>query len=68
MKQNMGAIDRIVRCLLAVLIALLYYNNIIFGPAAAVLGIFAAAFLITSFMGFCPLYVPFKISTCRKED
>jgi hypothetical protein len=31
-----------------------------------ILGIFAVAFLVTSLVSFCPLYVPFKFST-RKE-
>jgi small-conductance mechanosensitive channel len=67
MKKNMGAADRIIRTLLAILVAVLYFTNQISGTAAIILGIFAIIFLLTSLVGFCPLYVPFKISTRKKE-
>ena len=68
MKQNMGTIDRVVRIVLAVVVAILCFTGQITGTAATVLGIFAIIFLITSTVGFCPLYVPFKISTKKKEQ
>ena len=67
MKKNMGTADRIIRTLLAILVAVLYFTNQISGTAAIILGIFAIIFLLTSLVGFCPLYVPFKISTRKKE-
>ncbi len=68
MKKNMGSIDKGIRIFLAVIIAILYFTNQITGVAAIVLGIFAVVFLLTSFMSFCPLYVPFKLSTLKKSD
>ena len=68
MKKNMGTIDRTIRILLAILIAVLYATNQISGVAAVILGIFAIVFLLTSLIGFCPLYVPLKLSTVRKKD
>ena len=68
MKKNMGTIDRTIRILLAILIAVLYATNQISGIAAVILGIFAIAFLLTSLIGFCPLYVPLKLSTVKKKD
>ena len=68
MKKNMGTIDRTIRILLAILIAVLYATNQISGIAAVILGIFAIAFLLTSLIGFCPLYVPLKLSTFKKKD
>lgn len=67
MKKNMGLIDRTVRTLLAVVIAILYFTNQITGAAAIILGLFAVIFLVTSFMSFCPLYLPFKLSTLKKS-
>ena len=67
MKKNMGMADRTVRTILAVVIAILYFTNQITGVAAIVLGIFAVVFLLTSFMSFCPLYLPFKLSTMKKS-
>jgi len=66
MKKNIGTVDRSIRVLLALIVAVLYFTNQISGTAAIVLGLFAVIFLITSFVAFCPLYVPFKIST-KKE-
>ena len=66
MTKNMGNVDRIIRFLLAVLVAVLYFTNVISGTVAVILGIIAVIFLVTSLIGFCPLYVPLKFST-RKE-
>ena len=68
MKKNMGFVDRSIRTVLAVVVAVLYFTNQISGIAAIVLGLFAVVFLLTSFMSFCPLYAPFKLSTIKKSD
>jgi hypothetical protein len=67
MKANMGTIDKAVRVLLAIAIVSLYYTSVISGTLAIVLLIFAGVFILTSFMSFCPLYIPFGISTCKKS-
>jgi len=63
----MGTIDRVIRTVIAVVIAVLYFTGQISGTVAIVLGIVAVAFLLTSLVGWCPLYNPFGIST-RKES
>jgi hypothetical protein len=67
MKKNMGTIDRIIRILLAILVIVLYLTGNITGLAAIILGIIAVIFILTSIVGFCPLYLPFKISTIGKS-
>ncbi len=67
MKPNMGVIDRVIRAILAVVIIVLYFTGQITGTAAIILGILAIVFIITSITAFCPLYIPFKISTRKKE-
>jgi hypothetical protein len=67
MKKNMGTIDRVIRTVIAVVIAVLYFTGKISGTVAIVLGIVAVAFLLTSLVGSCPIYNPFGIST-RKES
>ena len=67
MKKNMGNADRIIRVLVAVVVAILYFTNQISGTLAAILGLVAVIFVLTSFMSFCPLYLPFKFST-KKSD
>lgn len=66
MKKNMGIVDKAIRVLIAVAIAVLYFTGIISGIPALVLGVLAVIFMLTSFIGFCPLYVPFRINTCKK--
>jgi hypothetical protein len=66
MKPNMGTIDRVVRVLVAVVIAVLYFTEQITGTAAIILGGLAAIFILTSLMSFCPLYLPFGLSTRGK--
>lgn len=67
MKKNMGTIDRIIRTVLAILIIVFYFTGQITGTAAIILGIVAILFLVTSFMGFCPAYLPLKITTIKSE-
>lgn len=68
MKKNMGAIDKVVRILIAIVIVALYYVNVISGTLAIVLLILSAIFILTSLFNFCPLYLPFGIDTnCKKE-
>lgn len=65
----MGNADRIIRILIAAVIAILFAANIITGTLGIVLLVVAGVFLLTSFLGFCPLYLPFGISSCsRKEE
>lgn len=63
MTQNMGTIDRVIRFLFALIVAVLYLTGVISGTLAIILGILAAVFLLTSTLGFCPLYAAFKLST-----
>ena len=67
MTKNMGTVDRIIRFVFAVAVAILYFTGVISGTLAIILGILAAVFLLTSIVGFCPLYAPFKLSTVKKS-
>jgi hypothetical protein len=67
MKKNIGPIDKGIRVSLVVLIAALYFMQVITGIAAIVLGALAAILLLTSLVSICPLYMPFGISTCKKK-
>ena len=62
----MGNTDKSIRVIIAFAISLLYYFNIIEGTLAYVLMAFAIIFLLTSFISFCPLYLPLGINTCKK--
>jgi hypothetical protein len=66
MKQNMGNLDRIIRVVLAIIFAVLYFSGTVTGTFGIILLILGGVFLVTSLISFCPLYVPFKLST-RKQ-
>lgn len=68
MKANMGTADRIIRLIVAAIIAGLYFTEVISGTLGVVLLILALVFTLTSFVSFCPLYTPFGISTRKKKD
>lgn len=63
MRKNMGTADRAVRIGVAVVVAVLYLTGQISGAVAAVLGLFALVFVVTSFVGNCPLYTAIGVST-----
>ena len=67
MKKNMGPTDKIFRILIAVLIGVLNFTNVISGTLATLLGIIAVVLLLTSFISFCPLYLPLNINTRKKK-
>ena len=67
MKKNMGSADRIIRIAIAVIIAGLYYGGFISGTLGIILLVVAAVFAVTSFISFCPLYVPIGINTCKPK-
>lgn len=67
MKINLGASDRIIRILVTLAIAGLYYANIINGTIAIALLLVAGIFIFTSLTSFCPIYALFGLSSCKKK-
>jgi Protein of unknown function (DUF2892) len=68
MKKNIGTKDKIIRVILAVIVAVLYFLHLISGTLAIILLIVAGILILTSIISFCPIYWPFKISTSRKNE
>jgi hypothetical protein len=66
MKTNMGILDRSVRAGIAIIIVALYLTEQISSTAAVILLTLAAIFIATSFLSFCPLYLPFGFNTKKK--
>ena len=67
MKKNMGTADKAIRLLVAAVVAILYFTDVITGTLGIVLLVLAAIFVLTSLLSFCPLYVPFKINSSKKQ-
>jgi hypothetical protein len=66
MVKNMGSLDKAIRLVLAAVFVALYFTNVVSGTLGIVLLVLAGVFALTSFIGSCPLYLPFNLST-RKE-
>ncbi|MEO8086095.1 MAG: DUF2892 domain-containing protein, partial [Bacteroidota bacterium] len=60
MKRNMGKGDSTIRAIVAVLFAVLYFTKTITGTWGILLMVLAFVFAATSFVNFCPMYVPFN--------
>ncbi|ABC44885.1 hypothetical protein SRU_1976 [Salinibacter ruber DSM 13855] len=67
MTQNMGSLDRILRTVAAFVVGVLYATGTLGGTTALVLGVGAVAFLLTSFVGTCPVYLPMGLSTRHEQ-
>jgi len=63
MKANMGGLDRIIRLVVAAVVAVLYWQGYIEGILAYILMAVAAIFVLTSLVNFCPLYTLFGFSS-----
>jgi hypothetical protein len=68
MKKNMGSIDRIIRVVIAVLFAVLFFGGFITGLFGYILLVLGAVFLLTSLISWCPLYLPFGIRTNKAGE
>ena len=68
MKKNMGSIDKIIRLIVAAIIAVLFFTDVISGTLGIVLLVLAGIFVITSLFSFCPLYTIIGLSTCPAKE
>ena len=67
MKKNMGTVDKVIRILIALVFVTLYFTNVISGTLAIILLVLSAILVVTSLLGFCPLYLPVGISTLKRK-
>ncbi len=63
MPKNMGKIDRIIRIILAVVLVFVASSSGSTSSLYLPLIVFGAILVVTSTIGTCPLYIPFKINT-----
>lgn len=68
MKKNIGSIDKGLRILVAIIIAVLYFTGVISGKLAIGLGVLAIIFAITAFINFCPIWAALGINTLDKKE
>jgi hypothetical protein len=68
MKKNMGLTDRTIRVIVAAIIIVLYLIGIFTGKLGVVALVVVTVLFLTSLISVCPLYVPFGISTCKRNN
>jgi len=65
-EKNIGKTDRIVRLVVAVIFAALYFTGSVSGTFGIVLLVLGVVFALTAAVSICPIYLPFKLSTIGK--
>jgi hypothetical protein len=65
-EKNVGSTDRIVRLVLVVILAALYFTGTVSGTLGTVFLVLAVVFALTAIVSICPLYLLFKLSTVGK--
>jgi hypothetical protein len=66
MKKNIGTIDKVIRILVAVVVAVLYYAKIFSGTTGIIMMALSVIFVVTSLISYCPLYQLISINTRKK--
>jgi len=67
MKKNMGNADRVIRIILALVFATLYFTGTITGTLGVILVVLGLVFVLTSLVSFCPLYTIVGANTCSTK-
>lgn len=67
MTKNMGITDKVIRVILAIVFAALYFTGTVTGTLGIVLLVLGAVFLATSAISFCPLYKIVGLNTCPRK-
>ena len=67
MKKNMGTFYKSIRLLIAIILVVLYFTNVISGTLGIIALIIAGVFILTSLLSFCPLYTILGFNTCEKK-
>jgi len=68
MKKNMGTVDKAIRILVAVVLGILYFTGVITGVLGIILLVASVIFVLTSLIGYCPLYSPLGLNSSKKTD
>lgn len=63
----MGTVDRGIRVMLALVVVVLYFTHQISGTTSIILLALSGIFVLTSFVGTCPLYSLLGISTIKEK-
>ena len=65
--SNLGNTDRILRIVVGIALLVLGWGGIVSGVPGAILKFLGFVPLLTAATGFCPLYLPFGLSSRRRS-
>jgi len=68
MNKNLGSTDRVIRLILTVVFAILYFAGIVEGGLGLGLLAASAIMFMTSLMSSCPIYSMLGMSSCHTEE
>jgi hypothetical protein len=68
MKKNMGSTDKIIRIILAIVFAGLFFSGTVVGTTGYVLLALGGIFVLTSLVSFCPIYAIVGLNSCPVEE
>ncbi|SFD98003.1 YgaP family membrane protein [Thermophagus xiamenensis] len=68
MNRNVGTTDRVIRIVIAAVLAVLYFSGAVTGTLGTIVLIVAAISLITGIFRVCGLYALFGVNTCRTKE
>ena len=63
MKTNESGLDRVIRTIVGIVLFVLYFTGVISGTLGIILLVIGAILIVTSLVGFCPIYAILKIHT-----
>ncbi len=69
--KNVGSVDRAFRAVVGIILVLLAFAmlGVTDGSVAGIVAIAVGALLLlTAAIGFCPAYLPLKLSTCKAKS
>jgi heme/copper-type cytochrome/quinol oxidase subunit 4 len=68
MTKNVGQTDKIVRIVLAIILASLDFFEVVTGTFSWILSVVAIVLLVTAFINFCPAYTLLGMNTCKNPN
>jgi len=68
MKKNIATVDRIIRVIIAIVFAVLYFGKIVPATIGLALFVVGIVFVLTSLIGYCPIYGILGMSTLKKKS
>jgi hypothetical protein len=68
MKKNVGKIDRIIRILIVIALAVLVFAKVVTGTLAIIFIVAGVVLLATSIFNTCPIYLALGCSTCKTKE